>query len=151
MVAHAVAKHGIRLAAIDFFQLIAGDERSREDRRGQLAEISRGLKRLAKEFSIPMLVLSQINREGEKDNREPTLGMLRECGAIEEDADFVVFLHSSDPKSDSTREFIARKVRGAPKGRRTLKWIGSRTEFADLEARDHKNFEPTFDEWNNQP
>lgn len=151
MVAHAVSRHGVRLVAIDYMQLIEG-ERSRpgESRRDELAVVSRGLKRLAKEFSVPFVVLSQINREGERDNKEPTLGQLRECGAIEEDADFVVFLHCADPQADNTREFIARKVRGAPKGRKTLKWNGARTEFSDLTATDHNNYRPEFNEWNNR-
>jgi replicative DNA helicase len=149
MVAHAVSRHGVRLVAVDYLQLIETERTKFSDsRRDELAQVSRGLKRMAKEFAVPFIVLSQINREGERDNKEPTLGQLRECGAIEEDADFVVFLHCADPKADNTREFIARKVRGAPKGRKTLKWIGSRTEFTDLDARDHKNFDPALDAWN---
>jgi replicative DNA helicase len=146
MVAHSVAKHGVRLVAIDYIQLIEGQANTREDRRGQLSEISHGLKRLAKEFSLPLVVLSQINRQG--DNAEPTLAMLRECGTIEEDADFVLFLHCEDPKADDKRTLIASKARAVGRGRRTLKWNRFKTEFSDETVRDCKNFDPAIDAWN---
>ena len=142
----AVAKLNVRLIAIDYFQLIAGESNAREDRREQFVHICHGLKALAKELSLPIIVLSQLNRLAE--NAEPTKAMLRETGAIEEDADCILFLHQPDPKRHNERILIAAKFRHSGVGRLTLKWDGRRTEFSDLSAADCPNYEPSFDAFN---
>lgn len=92
------AKHRLGLIVIDYLQLVRGTD-SRAPREQQIADISRGVKGLAKELDVPVVVLSQLNRESEKDNRDPRLSDLRESGSIEQDAD-VVFLLSRARKRD---------------------------------------------------
>ena len=86
-------KFGIKLLVIDYLQLISGGARKTDNRQSEVSEISRGCKAIAKQLGIPVIVLSQLNREMEKDkNRRPRLSDLRESGAIEQDADVVAFL-----------------------------------------------------------
>ena len=87
---------------VDYLQLISTESRvlSREN---QISEISRGLKAMAKELNVPVLVLSQLNRDSEKERRDPRLSDLRESGAIEQDAD-VVMLLGKHRKGEDVRE-----------------------------------------------
>ena len=85
------SQHPLGLIIIDYLQLIAGTD-SKVQREQQIAEISRGVKGLAKELNIPVIVLSQLNRESEKEGRQPRLSDLRESGSIEQDADLVLIL-----------------------------------------------------------
>lgn len=142
----AVAKHGVRLIAIDYFQLIATEGKTSWDRREGFVEICHGLKALAKELALPLIVLSQLNRQAE--GQRPTMAMLRETGAIEEDADLILFLHHDDPNIHDQRTLIAAKCRGMGKGDLTLKWSGRRTEFSDLGPEDHANYDPTLAQFN---
>src|SRR6266508_4826192 len=81
---------GIRLFVIDYLQLLNSTSRRAENRQQEIADISNGIKALAKELNVPVIILSQLNRELEKDkNRKPRLSDLRESGAIEQDADLV--------------------------------------------------------------
>ncbi|MGF1530970.1 MAG: replicative DNA helicase [Puniceicoccaceae bacterium] len=89
------------LVIIDYLQLVSGTD-NRVQREQQIAEISRGIKAMAKELNLPVIVLSQLNREMEKGNREPRMSDLRESGSIEQDADVVMLLHR--PKSDDQEE-----------------------------------------------
>ena len=84
-------QHGVKLFVIDYLQLLHSTaRRSQENRQQEIADISSGIKALAKELKVPVLVLSQLNRELEKDkSRKPRLSDLRESGAIEQDADVV--------------------------------------------------------------
>ncbi|HON08648.1 MAG TPA: DnaB-like helicase C-terminal domain-containing protein, partial [Verrucomicrobiota bacterium] len=97
-----VQRHGIKLFVIDYLQLLhSSSERSKESRQQEIAEISRGIKALAKELNVPVIVLSQLNREIEKEkNRKPRLSDLRESGAIEQDADFVGLLYQPGKKEE---------------------------------------------------
>lgn len=94
-------QYGIKLFVIDYLQLLHSTSwRAKESRQQEIAEISRGIKALAKELNVPVIVLSQLNRDVEKDkNRTPRLSDLRESGAIEQDADVVGLLYRPDEKS----------------------------------------------------
>lgn len=86
-----VSKHGVKLIIIDYLQLMSGPGNKNQNREQEISQISRELKALAKEINIPIIALSQMNRESEKVKREPILSDLRESGAIEQDADMVLF------------------------------------------------------------
>jgi replicative DNA helicase len=128
------------LIVIDYLQLISGMGDSRTPREQQISEISRGLKSLAKELEVPVLVLSQLNREAEKENRPPRLSDLRESGSIEQDADVVLLLakdKESDDKSSvpsGTRkvELIIAKQRNGPVGSVNLTFIPEYTSFENF-------------------
>lgn len=93
------AKNRLGLILIDYLQLVRGTD-SRAPREQQIADISRGVKSLAKELDVPVVVLSQLNRESEKDNRDPRLSDLRESGSIEQDADVVLLLSRAKKRDD---------------------------------------------------
>ncbi len=96
-------QHGIKLFVIDYLQLLNSTSRRAENRQQEIADISNGIKALAKELSVPVIVLSQLNRELEKEkNRKPRLSDLRESGAIEQDADLVGLLYK--PESEKAGE-----------------------------------------------
>lgn len=94
-------QHGIKLFIIDYLQLLHSTARRAEQNRQQeIADISSGLKALAKELAVPVIVLSQLNREVERDrSRKPRLSDLRESGAIEQDSDLVGLLYKADPNN----------------------------------------------------
>jgi replicative DNA helicase len=90
-------QHGIKLFVIDYLQLLNASSQKIENRQQEIAQISNGIKALAKELDVPVIVLAQLNRELEKDkNRKPRLSDLRESGAIEQDADLVGLLYKAD-------------------------------------------------------
>jgi replicative DNA helicase len=117
-------QHGIDILIIDYLQLLtSGTSRGKENRQVEVSEISRGLKALAMELEIPVVVLAQLNRKPEESNSEPALHHLRESGSIEQDADVVLLLsrESATESSEghaSTEEgeeqAIAANVRGIP-------------------------------------
>jgi len=128
------AKHQLKLIVVDYLQLLSGTDSS-VPREQQIAEISRGLKAMAKELNLPVIVLSQLNRESEKEKRQPRLSDLRESGSIEQDADVVLML--ARPK-DATDEFsvatdradlIIAKQRNGPVGTVPLTFIREITRF----------------------
>jgi replicative DNA helicase len=91
-------QNGIKLFVIDYLQLLHSTARRAENRQQEIADISNGIKALAKELEVPVIVLSQLNRELERDkSRKPRLADLRESGAIEQDADLVALLYKADP------------------------------------------------------
>ena len=128
------------LVMIDYLQLMSGNPKipSREQ---QISEISRNLKKLAKDLSVPVVALSQLNRavetRGTKDKR-PQLSDLRESGAIEQDADMIIFIYrDSYYKPDDTEaaglaELIVAKQRNGPTGRIRVRWTSSCTRFDNL-------------------
>ena len=134
-------QYGIKLFVIDYLQLLHSTARRAENRQQEIADISNGIKALAKELKVPIIVLSQLNRELEKDkNRKPRLSDLRESGAIEQDADLVALLYkpsSGDdeesgggPEQDAlpVNLYIA-KQRNGPTGDVNLTFIKSYTRF----------------------
>src|SRR5205809_2607439 len=99
-----VQQYGLKLFVVDYLQLLHSTARRAENRQQEIADISNGIKALAKELEVPVIVLSQLNRELERDkNRKPRLSDLRESGAIEQDADVVGLLYkpSSDDDDDN--------------------------------------------------
>jgi replicative DNA helicase len=94
-------RYGIELLVIDYLQLLRSESaQAKDNRQNEVAEISRGIKALAKELSIPIIILAQLNRKSEEGKQEPALHNLRESGAIEQDADVVLLLHRPDPEKD---------------------------------------------------
>jgi len=89
-VAETSVRHSIGLVAIDYLQLVETCGGSGRNRYEQISEISRGTKRLAREFNVPVVVLAQLNRESEKEARKPRLSDLRDSGSIEQDADIIL-------------------------------------------------------------
>lgn len=133
--------HGMRLLVIDYLQLVNGNpKRSREE---QVSEISRGVKGIARELRIPVMVLAQLNREMEKDkNRKPRLSDLRESGAIEQDADFVGMLYrqqapdsrlEEDPNEIEVNLHVAKNRGGRGGGDVNFMFNRELTEFAEVE------------------
>ena len=131
----------IGLVVIDYLQLISGSgSRKNGSREQEISEISRSLKILAKELNVPVIALSQLSRapEQRKDDHRPMLSDLRESGAIEQDADIVIFLYRDDyynPDTDQKNlaEVILAKHRGGSTGTVELLWLGSFTKFANID------------------
>ena len=96
------SRNRLHLIVVDYLQLISGDAKAMS-RENQISDISRGLKAMAKELDVPVIVLSQLNRDSEKERRDPRLSDLRESGAIEQDAD-VVMLMGKHRKGEDIRE-----------------------------------------------
>ena len=131
-------EHNLGLIVIDYLQLMSGRGRF-ESRQQEVSEISRSLKALARELNIPVVALSQLSRgpEARQDHR-PMLSDLRESGAIEQDADVVVFLYrdeyyNPDTEKKNIAEAIIAKQRNGPTGTVELVWLGQYTKFASLE------------------
>ena len=140
------ADRGLGLVIIDYLQLMRG--RSGVERREQeISEISRSLKALAKELDIPVLAISQLSRKAEdRPGRRPQLSDLRESGAIEQDADVIIFIYRDvvyNPDSDQkgTAEVIIGKQRNGPTGKVDLSFISEVTTFKDLFRGDYDEFE----------
>jgi replicative DNA helicase len=98
-------QYGIKLFIIDYLQQMHSSSRKIDNRQQEIADISNGVKALAKELSVPVIVLSQLNRDFERDKaRKPNLADLRESGAIEQDADVVGLLYRADPNNPNKRK-----------------------------------------------
>ena len=128
---------GLDLIIIDYMQLMSV-RRSRENRQQEISEISRNLKVLAKELSVPIVVLSQLNRALEsRDDKRPKLADLRESGAIEQDADVVLFIYRDevyyeDTEKEGIAEIIIGKNRHGAIGKLELKFYTEFTSFRDM-------------------
>ncbi|MDR0286341.1 MAG: replicative DNA helicase [Clostridiales bacterium] len=126
---------GIALVVVDYLQLMTSGKRS-ESRAQDVSEISRGLKLLAKELNVPIIVGSQLNREVEKqEGKRPMLSNLRESGSIEQDADIVMFLHRDDYETEqknSILNVIIAKHRNGPTGEIKLLYHPEISEFSNF-------------------
>ena len=144
-------RHGLALVAIDYLQLIDPDN-SRDPRQEQVAKIARRLKGLARELDVPVLCLAQLNRqvESSRDNK-PQLSHLRESGAIEQDADVVMFVHreeyyqTNDEDRDRVRgeaDLLVRKQRNGPVGDVRLTWLHDFTRFTNAAPAPYEDLVP---------
>lgn len=131
-------ENNLGLIIIDYLQLMSGSERSSDSRQQEISDISRALKQLARELEVPVVALSQLSRAVEKrDDHRPMLSDLRESGAIEQDADVVMFLYRDDYYNKDTdipgvAEVIIAKQRNGPIGTVQMAWIAEQTKFADM-------------------
>lgn len=126
-------KADVRLIVIDYLQLMTATGRA-ENRNVEVGAISRGLKRFALEAQVPILALSQLTRDPERQSRRPNLSDLRDSGSIEQDADVVLFLHGSDheQRGDNREvQVLVAKNRGGPTGRVSLVFEARYTRFAE--------------------
>lgn len=128
---------GLGLAVIDYLQLMQGRGKA-ENRQQEISEISRSLKILAKEINIPVIALSQLSRAPEqRTDHRPIMSDLRESGAIEQDADLIMFLYRDDYYNENTEkknvvEVILAKHRNGSTGTVELRWFGEYTKFVNL-------------------
>ena len=129
----------IGLVIIDYIQLVQGSNKRNASREQEISEISRSLKILAKEINVPVIALSQLSRSVEqRPDHRPMLSDLRESGAIEQDADIVMFLYRDDYYNENSEkkniaEVILAKHRSGSTGTVELAWLGNYTKFANLE------------------
>jgi replicative DNA helicase len=128
-------RHGLGLVIIDYLQLIEPEDK-KANREQQIAQITRRLKGIAKENDLPVVALSQLNRGVElREDKRPRLADLRESGAIEQDADIVMFLHRPEAYKPEDRpgeaEVIVAKHRSGPTGIVTLRWRKESMQFED--------------------
>ncbi len=136
---------GLRMIVVDYLQLMRSNEKA-DNRTGEISEISRSLKAIAKEMRCPMVALSQLNRGLEsRPNKRPLMSDLRESGAIEQDADLILFIYRDDvynPESPDkgTAEIIIGKQRNGPIGMVRLAFIGNLTKFENFTPNDYSDY-----------
>jgi len=133
-------EHGLDIIIIDYLQLMSGSGKSSsESRQQEISDISRSLKALARELNVPVVALSQLSRAVEqRTDHRPMLSDLRESGAIEQDADVVMFIYrddyyNKDSENKGIAEIIIAKQRNGPIGTVNLVWLPDYTKFANAE------------------
>jgi replicative DNA helicase len=140
---NVAGKVPLSLVVVDYLQLMVGDQaRNRaENRQQEIADISRGLKVLARDLDVPVLAIAQLSRAVEaRHDKRPLLSDLRDSGAIEQDADMVMFLYrdeyyNSESDDKGIAEVIVGKHRNGPTGKVQLAWLEQYTKFASLARR----------------
>jgi len=132
-------EHDLKIIIIDYLQLMSGSGRGSDSRQQEISDISRSLKALARELNVPVVALSQLSRAVEqRPDHRPMLSDLRESGAIEQDADVVMFIYRDDYYNKDTEkkgiaEIIIAKQRNGPIGTIELVWLPDYTKFANLQ------------------
>jgi replicative DNA helicase len=166
------SQHGLDLVVVDYLQLLRYELKGQGNREQEIAAISRSLKALAKELSIPVIALAQLSREVEKrNNKRPQLSDLRESGSIEQDADMVMFLYRNDYYErmgmdvqdnggneddlsfgikDLTEVIIAKNRHGSV-GSAYCKFVGEYSKFADLEGFEREMIRQKKPDYNSTP
>ncbi len=137
-----VKTNGVKMLIIDYLQLMTGSKEIKGNREQEVAEISRSLKAIAKDLDIPIIALAQLSRQAESSTgnmKKPQLTHLRESGAIEQDADIVLFLHRPEyyglediSVSEGLTDLIIAKHRNGPTGEVELRFIKSQMKFTDV-------------------
>ena len=131
----------IGLIIIDYLQLMSASAGRSESRQQEISEISRSLKKLARELNVPIIALSQLNRAVDsREDHKPVMSDLRESGAIEQDADVIMFIYRDDYyNQESTKpgiaDIIVAKQRNGSTGPVELVWMGQYTKFANKERK----------------
>ncbi len=131
-------EHDLRLIVVDYLQLMAGSGRT-DSKQQEIADISRALKQVARELDVPVIALSQLSRQVEqRPDHRPMMSDLRESGAIEQDADIVMFIYrddyyNKDSDNKGIAEIIISKHRNGPTGTVNLVWLPQYTKFANME------------------
>lgn len=126
-------RFGIELLIVDYLQLLRSESaQAKDNRQNEVAEISRGIKALAKELAIPIIILAQLNRRSEEQKSEPALHNLRESGAIEQDADVVLLLHRKEMAEDNEEQGSVRRSAIIPYGLNIAKQRNGPTEHLDI-------------------
>ena len=132
-------EHGLDIVIIDYLQLMTGSGRRTDSRQEEISDISRALKALARELNVPVVALSQLSRAVEqRTDHRPMLSDLRESGAIEQDADVVMFIYrddyyNKDSEDKGIAEIIIAKQRNGPIGTVNLVWLPDYTKFANIQ------------------
>lgn len=150
-----IATHYVGCIFIDYLQLI--EERSTRSREQEISRISRGLKKLAREFATPIVSLAQLNRDVDKrEGKMPMVADLRESGGIENDSDVILLIHNRNKcgydtyddgmRTIGTAEVIVGKQRNGETGTVRLGFEGKYTRFFDLPYKELEDFKPEFDE-----
>ena len=137
---------GLGLIVVDYIQLMRGSGPF-ENRTNEISEISRSLKAIAKELRVPLVALSQLNRAVEnRTDKRPLMADLRESGAIEQDADVILFIYrdeiyNPDSSDQGIAEIIIGKQRNGPIGMTKLSYIGNLTKFENLAPGRYEDFD----------
>ena len=132
-------EHNLQIIIIDYLQLMSGSGRGSDSRQQEISDISRSLKALARELNVPVVALSQLSRAVEqRPDHRPMLSDLRESGAIEQDADVVMFIYrdyyyNKDTERKGIAEILIAKQRNGPIGTVELVWLPDYTKFANLQ------------------